>query len=89
MQGIGTISINDTRHRLQEMYNTIVLAGCLLSTPLPSLRELCLGWTRLDALCIVPQERDPPPPFHLFIKGLKGDRNHLTELEDSDRCYLN
>lgn len=59
------------------------------STLLPAHRELCLGWTRLDTLCIVPQE-GYPNPLHprIFIKGLRGDRNHLSELAAPDLSNL-
>ena len=79
------------------MYNRIALAGYTLSIPLPAHEELGSGWTRLDVLCNVPQERHPDPlPPHIFIKGWRGDRNPelfpilpiLTELEDSDLCNL-
>ena len=85
MQAIGTNSKNDTWHRLQEMYSTIVLAGCTLST----CGKVGLGWTWLDVLGSVPQERHPNPlPPQTLIRGLRGDRNHLTELADPNLCNL-
>ena len=85
MQAIGTNSKNNTWHRLQEMYSTIVLAGCTLST----CGKVGLGWTWLDVLGSVPQERHPNPlPPHTLIRGLRGDRNHLTELADPNLCNL-
>lgn len=57
-------------------------------SPFPSHRELAvLGPDTYWAHCAPGQAPQPLPP-HIFAKGLRRDRSHLTELEAPDLCNV-